>query len=308
MKTTSVTPADLIASIIALPPIARTADGRINADQSRKIVDWLSTAGVTSFMYGGIANFFNMALSEYAAVLDLIEAITPPGALVVPSIGPDYGKAIDQVAVLRGRGFPSAILLPFTPASAAGVATGLRRLADAYGKPLMVFFKSEDYLTPADAAALLADGVLCAVEYGLPRDPTGKAPYLTALLDKTGSAARIIDGAGERSIVGHAEYGLKGYTSGSGIIAPHLSMALLAAVKAGDLKRAAQLREHFLPLEALRAANGPVPVLHEAIALAGIADTGPLGPFFANVTDPTVLRAITKAATALKAASVSHSS
>jgi 4-hydroxy-tetrahydrodipicolinate synthase len=306
MKTDAVTPEDLVRSIMALPPIARSKDGRIAKSECRKIIDWLSSAGVTTFMYGGVANLFNGALSEYAAILDVIEEQMPLGAWAIPAVGPDFGKAFDQIAILRGRQFPTAILLPAAAVTSAGVATGLRRLSDALGKPLMVFFKSADYLTPGDAAALLADGVLCCVEFGVGAGPDAGTSYLSALLAQTGTAERIIDGAGERTIVGLSVYGIRGYTSGSGVIAPHLSMALLRAIRDGDMVKAEALRELFLPFEHLRQSHGPVPVLHDGVRFAGIADTGPIGPFFESITDPALVTRITIAAQALRAASAGY--
>jgi hypothetical protein len=43
------------------------------------------------------------------------------------------------------------------------------------------------------------------------------------------------------------------------------------------------LREGFNSLESLRNAHGPIPVLHHAVALAGIAETGPALPLVANL-------------------------
>ncbi|MCX5518816.1 dihydrodipicolinate synthase family protein [Kaistia defluvii] len=297
MKTTPVTPDDLVASIIALPPIARDPDGGINPGESRKIVDWLASAGVRSFMYGGIANLFNAKLSEYGAVLDLIEAVAPSeDAWMVPAIGGDFGKAIDQVAMLRERDFPTAILLPFWLVQPKGVATGIRKLADAYGKPLMVFFKALDYLTPQDVAALLKDGALCGVEYGIVPDETGQSPHLTALLDLVGSADRLIDGAGELTIVESSKFGIQGYTSGTGLLAPHISQALLEAVKRGDRAAVDSLSQVFVDFDAARAAYSAIPVVHDAIRLAGIADTGPIGPFFESASDPAIVADITRIA------------
>ncbi|WP_428661028.1 dihydrodipicolinate synthase family protein [Reyranella sp.] len=308
MKTSDVTTADLLRCPLALPPMARTPDGGIALAEQVKILDWLRSAGVTTFLYGGCANFFNMGVRDYAATLDTIESLAQADDWVIPTIGPDFGKALDQVAILKDRSFPSAMLLPLAPVSQSGVATGLRRLSDTMGKPLMVFFKSPEYVRAADLAVLLKDGVLCCVEYGVGGSTDDKAePFLAELLDRAGSADAIIDGAGERTITTHARFGLKGYTSGSGVVAPHLTMALLAAVKRGDLEEAGRLREHFLELEALRLTWGQIPVLHDAVRLAGISDTGPIGPFFANTTDEDALKAITAAATELRAASAAYS-
>lgn len=304
MKTSPVTPADLISSIIALPPLARAPDGTLDRAENLRATQWLAGAQVSAFMYGGVANMFNASIAEYAPILDLIESLAPPDAWVVPAIGADFGKAREQIEILRGRAFPTAILLPFAPVQSQGVATGLRRLSDRFGRPLMVFYKTTDYLTAADAAALLADGVLCCVEYGVAPDPSGEFPYLVELLDLVGDAGRVIDGAGEKSIVATSRFGLRGYTSGSGLIAPHLSMALLAAVRRRDAARAAELAAEFAPFEDLRARFSPIPVVHAAVQLAGIADAGALGPFFAPSPEPAALEEIAAAALDLKARSL----
>jgi 4-hydroxy-tetrahydrodipicolinate synthase len=292
--------------VMALPPLARDTNGRLAAEPNRAIRDWLASAGVTTFMYGGVANFFNASLAEYDETLDLIESLAGAEDWVIPSIGPDFGKASDQVAVLRGRAFPTAMVLPMSPVTHAGVATGLRRLSDALGRPLMIFFKGADFIAPRDLATLIADGVVCTAEYGIVGPPGATEPFLAELLAATGDARWIIDGQGERTVVGNARHGLVGFTTGSGIVGPHLSMALLRALRESDLTTAAALREHFLPLERLRQEGSPIPVLHDAVRLAGIADTGPIGPFFANVTDPGLVGAITQAALALKAASLAR--
>jgi dihydrodipicolinate synthase/N-acetylneuraminate lyase len=304
MKTDAVTPDDLVRSVMALPPMARDAEGAIARAPNEAIVAWLRSAGVSTFLYGGCANFFNIGVGEYGAALDFIESLAGPREWIIPSIGPDFGKALDQAAILRGRAFPSAMLLPFAPVTQSGVATGLRRLSDKIGRPLMIFFKSPDYVGARDLARLLADGVLCCLEYGIAGSGEKPEPFLADLLDAAGTAQSIIDGAGERTVVGLARFGITGFTTGSGVVGPHLSMALLAALKRGDLVEAARLREYFLELEALRQAHSPIPVLHDAVALAGIAETGPIGPLFSNIEDEAARRQIRRAATTLRAASL----
>src|SRR6266567_1554488 len=52
------------------------------------------------------------------------------------------------------------------------------------------------------------------------------------------------------------------------------------ACRRGAFDAAEPLRAEFLPLEDLRDAWGPSKVLHFATALAGLADTGPILPYF----------------------------
>ncbi len=142
MKTDAITVADLSRSVIAVPPLAREATGGPSAVENRKVVGHLSSGGVSTFLYGGNANFYHLGLAEYGAVLDMLVAIAPTDAWMIPSIGPDFGKALDQVAVLRDHDFPTAMALPMAgPTKPAGVATGWRRLADAYGRPIIGYVR-----------------------------------------------------------------------------------------------------------------------------------------------------------------------
>ncbi|MCB1500417.1 MAG: dihydrodipicolinate synthase family protein [Bauldia sp.] len=299
MKTDAVTAADLARSVIAVPPLARTGNGAVSVAENRKIVDRMAAGGVSTFLYGGNANFYHLGLLEYPLTLEVIAGIAPAGAWMIPSIGPDFGKALDQVAVLKSFDFPTAMALPMAGATRpAGVATGLRRLSDAWGRPVIAYVRTEGYLTPADIAALLADGVLASLKYAVDRPDPAKDAYLAAIVAAAGPS-RIVSGMGERPAVAHlAQFGLAGFTSGSVAIAPHLSTAMLAALKAGDRAGAEAIRQAFLAFEGLRDAHSQIAVLHEGLRLAGIADTGPLQPYLANL-EPEQHGAVGAAAKAL---------
>ena len=75
----------------------------------------------------------------------------------------------------------------------------------------------------------------------------------------------------------------------------------LHACKRKDWDTAAKIRASYIPLEDARDAYSPIRVLHEAIRLAGIADTGPLLPLLSNI-EPERHEEIRKAASALLAA------
>jgi 4-hydroxy-tetrahydrodipicolinate synthase len=50
MKTDAVTIADLRRSVISVPPLARTVDGKVSTAENRKIVAWLAAGGVSTFL------------------------------------------------------------------------------------------------------------------------------------------------------------------------------------------------------------------------------------------------------------------
>lgn len=296
MRTPKVTPETLSESVIAVPPLARRADYALDKEENRKILAHLARGGVTTALYGGNANLYNLALSEYGPLLDMLEEVAPAESWIIPSIGPDFGKALDQAAMLRDRAFPTAMALPLSfPADSAGVATGLRLIAERYGRPITAYVKADNYITPADLARVVADGAVCAIKYALVRDNPDDDRFLDELVQRVDTKF-IVSGIGERPAISHlTKFKLTGFTSGSVCIAPALSAALLKALKAGDGKRAAELRAKFLPLEDLRDGYSPLRVLHAAVDLSGVAKTGPLLPFLSNLTDKGLLDRIAQA-------------
>lgn len=301
MKTTPVTAADLSASVLAVPPLARDASLLIQREAQRKLVRHLEDGGVRTLMYGGNANFYHLPLSEYAATLDFIAESAGRDTWVIPSAGADYGKLLDQAAILRSRAFPTAMALPFgKPSNDSGVATALRHFADRFGKPVIAYVKGLGYLEPATLGALARDGVICAIKYAVVRDDPASDPYLKELLQHV-SRELVISGIGERPAVTHfREFGLKAFTSGSVCVAPRGSTKILALLKAGKYDEANAIRAAYLPLEDQRDALGPIRVLHDAVTLAGIADMGPMLPMVSNL-DAKERSAVQPAAAALLA-------
>ncbi len=284
MKTDPVMPADLARSVLAVPPLARAENGAVSISENRKVVDWLASGGVSTFLYGGNANFYHIGILEYPLTLEILADITPRTCWTIPSVGPDFGKACDQIAILRSFDFPTAMALPMAGATRPdGVARGLRRLADALGRPLIAYVRAENYIIPRDVASLLADGVICALKYAVERKDPAEDPYLAAIVEAAGTE-RIVSGIGERPAIVHlGKFGVAGFTSGSVCIAPHLSTAILRAIKGNRIADATALRAKFLAFEDERDARSPIVVLHAGVELAGIAKTGPLQPYLSDL-------------------------
>lgn len=285
MKAT-LTPADLASSVISVPPLCRNADFSLNTSANEKLIRHLESGGVRLFLYGGNANFYNISLAEYAAVLDMLESASGPDSIVIPSVGPYYGISLDQATLLKGRNFPTAMVLPATfPLKPTGVATALRHFTDRAGIPVVVYIKNDGYTTVADVKRLVADGCVSWIKYAVVRPDERQDPFLLDLCQEV-DPNLIISGMGEQPAIVHArEFGLGGFTSGCVCVAPALSMQMLGALQRGDVATAERIRHLFFPLEDLRNAHGPIPVLHHAVALADIADTGPMLPLLANLPE-----------------------
>ncbi|ARP95535.1 dihydrodipicolinate synthase family protein [Bordetella genomosp. 13] len=286
MKTTPVTAADLRRSVIAVPPLARSADLSLNEAANRALLRHLEDGGVRSVMYGGNANFYNVGVSEYARLVDFLAEAAGADTWVLPSAGPDFGKLMDQAAILRTREFPTAMLLPMSfPYTDAGLADGVRRFSDALGKPAVVYIKSADYLAPATVARLIEEGRIAALKYAVVRDDPADDPYLSALREAVDSRW-IVSGIGERPAIEHMRgFGLQSFTSGSVCVAPRGSMRLLGLLRDGHYEEAEQVRQAYLPLEDCRDGISPIRVLHDAVTLSGVADMGPMLPLLTGLSE-----------------------
>ncbi|MBI3714679.1 MAG: dihydrodipicolinate synthase family protein [Betaproteobacteria bacterium] len=286
MKTTPVAKEDLLRSVIAVPPMARNADFSLNKDANRALMRYLESGGVRTLMYGGNANFYHIALSEYAATLDFLAEAAGADTWVLPSIGPDYGKAMDQAAIIKASAYPTAMLLPISfPFTDGGLAVGIRRITDKMGKPAVVYIKSEPYIQPDTLAALVEEGRVASVKYAVVRNDPTKDDYLSALCAAI-DRKYLVSGIGETPAIIHLrDFGITSFTSGSVCLAPAGSMKLLSLLKEKKYEEAEKVRAVYMPFEASRDGISPIRVLHDGVTLAGIADMGPMLPMTSGLSE-----------------------
>jgi len=278
--------------VYPVPPLARKRDSRRSLDfvQNEKILRHLQKHGITNVVYGGNAFLYHVSLSEYHELIEWAGSFT--GKLsIVPAVGPSYGRAMDQAPIVRKHRFPSVLVLPCgDPRDAAGLEIGLREIAEACGVPLSVYIKHETDFGPDRDAGLdglgrLVDGkICCSIKYAVVRKDPKDDTYLASLLRRV-PADHVISGIGERPAIVHLrDFNLNGFTTGSGVLAPRLSLDLLNACVRKDYAVAEEIRRAFLRLEDLRDAWGAAPVLHAGVEAAGLAETGPVPPFVSAVT------------------------
>ena len=285
---------DELARVFAVPPLPRKRDARrsLDLDAAECVARHIEAGGITAYLYGGNAFLYHITLDEYETLLAWLAGF-PASRWAIPSVGPSFGRALDQAPLVRRHAFRTAMVLPCgDPRDARGIEAGIREIADALGLPLILYVKTEDGFGSDQAAGLdaigrlIADGIAVAIKYAIVLDDPRKDDYLEGLLRRV-DRTRIVSGMGERPAVVHLrDFGLPGFTTGSGCVSPGLCSALLTACQASDWAAADRLREAFMPLEDLRDAWGPARVLHHATELAGIAPTGPIPPFVSPLDRP----------------------
>ena len=283
MNVSPISDSEFAVSVMAVPPLARHADYSLDAAQNQKLIRHIEAGGVRTLLYGGNANLYHVAVSEYRELLDLLAGSAAPGTRVIPAIGPDYGKMLDQARILAQTNYRTAMVLPLAGMTTSeGVEEGLARVVDIAGMPLTLYIKNENYVD-VDALARLVDrGTLIAVKYAIVRDNPADDVYLKRLLESV-SPAKVISGMGERPALVHVrDFGLAAWTTGSGCIAPHAVMALLRAAKEGRTDEAQRIGYAFMPLETLRDDISLIRVLHDAVTFSKIADMGAILPLLSS--------------------------
>jgi len=272
------------SSVLAVPPLARNSDYSLNEAENTRLIRHIEAGGVRTLLYGGNANFYHVAISEYDQLLVYLSQAAGADTLVIPSAGPAYGTMMDQAKLIRRHKFPTVMVLPQQGiTTAVGVEAGIQRFVQAAGVPALLYIKADGYIEPDNVKRLADAGLISGIKYATVRNDTANDPYLHRLVDVV-DRKMIISGIGEQPAIIHLrDFGLGGFTSGCVCVAPRLSTRMLQVMLEKNWQQAERIREIFKPLEDLRNAINPIRVLHEAVRLTGIAQTGPLLPLLSNL-------------------------
>ena len=286
MKTSKITRNDLERSVIAVPPLCRDAGLRVDAVENKRLISHIESGGVSSLLYGGNANFYNIALSEYEETLDILEESAGANTWIIPSVGPFFGNAMDQASILAKRKFPTAMLLPTLAVSTPkGVETAILKFVEKAGIPAVLYIKDDGYVNLQVVVNLVNAGVISWIKYAVVRQDPSTDPLLRSIVDNVDPSI-VVGGIGEQPTLAHWHgFGLKTFTSGCVCVAPRRSQELLHALHRGDFVTAESIRSGFERLENLRNSHGPIPVLHAAVSHAGVAQTGPMLPLLSELND-----------------------
>jgi dihydrodipicolinate synthase/N-acetylneuraminate lyase len=193
---------------------------------------------------------------------------------------------MDQAKIVRKHKFPTLMVLPLQGAvTSRGVEASIRRFVEAAGVPALLYLKNDGYIEVEEVAKLAEARAISGIKYAIVRDDPANDPYLRKLCERV-DRKLIISGLGEQPAIVHMrDIGLPGYTAGVVCVAPRVTCDMLKAIRAGDYAKAEKIRQICKPLEDHRNEINPVRVLHEAVRLAGIANTGPLLPLLSNLDE-----------------------
>jgi dihydrodipicolinate synthase/N-acetylneuraminate lyase len=283
MSNAMLSPADFAGTVVAVPPIALDTDMQVNGEANAALARHILAGGVDILLYGGNANLYHYASSAYEQALGMMTALDGR-ARIVTSIGPDFGKMMEQAPAVERSGIKNVMLLPVAfPADSHGVGAGVRRIAERLGFGVILYLKRDGYVRPETLAELVAEGAVRFVKYAVERPDPADDGYLDDVLAAIGKDL-VASGMGETPIADHIRVrALTTYTSGAVCIAPAAAMRLLNLYRGARRSEADAAIQPFLAFEQLRARLGGIQVLHDAVTASGIADMGPLMPMVSNI-------------------------
>jgi 4-hydroxy-tetrahydrodipicolinate synthase len=266
--------------VVAITP--RTPAGEIDLKGIRHNVSHLVASGVRFLMpMCGTGLVYDATLDEFEQVTAAFLE-SAGDALVVPGIGPGFGRSQEMARIATGLGVAGAMVMPIVgPASAKGTSEGLRRITEAAGMPIILYQRRLDIM-PVDSVVELCtelDGVV-GLKYAV--DDLASFRRIVA---GAGKACAMVCGMAEDPSLEYLQADAVGFSSGMANFVPRMSLALLAAFRAGNVEEAERLRTLMVPFEDFRGENGARysgSALHAAMDVAGLAG-GPVIPFAEDV-------------------------
>ena len=268
--------------VVAITP--RLEDRSVDLDGVRRNVRHLIDNGATFLMPEcGTGLVYDADLAEYEAVVGAFVDEAGTEALVVPGIGPGYGRSMEMGRIAQSLGVAGVMIMPIVgPASARGVTVGLSDIVENIGLPTILYQRRLDIMPPADVVELCRlDGVV-----GLKYAVDDLAAF-RQIAGEVGSAAAMICGMAEDPCIEYMESSAVGFSSGMANFVPNLSLGLLRSFREGDRAEAERIRELMVPFEDFRGENAArysASALHAAMDIAGLAG-GPVIPFAEDVAD-----------------------
>lgn len=276
--TTAHTPLDdlrtKLSTVVAIPVTPFGPDGEVAWDTHAALITRLVEHGVEVVTpNGNTGEFYALTEAEARRAVESAVAAVDGRAEVMAGVSLDTAGAVAAAEHARAAGAGSLMVhQPVHPyRSAEGWVGYHREIADAVPELGVVLYVRDERVTGAQIRALREHCPnVVGVKYAVP-DP---ARFASVARDAGLRELTWIAGLAEPAAPGYWAGGATGFTSGLVSVAPRLSLAMLAALRAGDYPKAMAVWESARPFEELRAADASadnVSVVKEALAQLGLA-------------------------------------
>ena len=266
-----------LRTVQMVPITAYDASGQLAPAPVRTLVGRAATAGIRVFIpCAGSAEFDCLSNDEIVRTIGVVRETVGPNATVMVPVGRQCHEAIrlGQDAVRAGADCVLVMPLAFPYLSNPGAKDYYKAILDGVGVPVLLYKKAD---VPSDDLLLeLAEHPnLMGVKYAV-----NDIDAFTRVVQKDGGRIDWYCGSAERFAPSFMLVGATGYTSGAANVVPRLTLAMHAAIVAGDWPRALRLQQAIRPIEDYRARGGGsfnITFLKYAITHTGL-DFGPPRP------------------------------
>ncbi|MGO4124337.1 dihydrodipicolinate synthase family protein [Inquilinus sp. YAF38] len=259
-----------LCGISGVHATAYAADGGVDADLTGRIVERIVAGGIHNIVAAGnTGEFYALSPDEVRLVHDTAVSAARGRSNVVAAVGRSLTEAIALGRRAREAG-ANAIMShqPLDPfAAPQAQAAYFRAIADAVDLPLVAYVRS-DAMGLADLLSVANHPNVVGVKFA-----TTNLMLLAECVRSSDAATAVwVCGLAEGWAAPFYALGARGFTSGLVNVDPARSLAIHAALEAGDYAKARSLVAEIARFETLRTRYGNganVTVVKEALGLLG---------------------------------------
>jgi 4-hydroxy-tetrahydrodipicolinate synthase len=264
-----------LCGISGVHATAYAGDGTIDPMITARIIERIVAGGIHNLVAAGnTSEFYTLSLDEVRLLHDIAIGASAGRARVIAAVGRSLNEAIALSRHARQSGADMIMshqpLDPF--AAPQSQAAYFKAIADAVDLPLVAYLRS-DAIGLDDLLSIANHPNVVGVKFA-----TTNLMLLAECVRSSGDATAIwVCGLAEGWAAPFYALGARGFTSGLVNVDPARSLAIHAALEAGDFATARALVSEITRFETLRSkySNGAnVTVVKEALGLLGF----PVGP------------------------------
>lgn len=258
----------VLTGISGVPITAYDADGEVDIGATGKVYARVAEAGIHNIVAAGnTGEFYALTPAEITKVTEAAVAGVDGRAPVTAAVGRSLREAIGMAKAAKTIG-ASAVMShqPVDPfAAPAAQIDYFRSLAEASPLPMVAYVRADGF-TVEDMLRLAGHENIAGIKFAT----TDILLLSRSIAASDPGHALFVCGLAESWAPSFTAAGARGFTSGLVNVAPHFSLAVHAALEAGDFAEARRIVEIIEPFERMRTKyrNGAnVTVVKEAFAL-----------------------------------------
>ena len=276
-------------TVLVVTVTPRNAGGSLDLVGLRANCEFLIERGIKCIMpMCGTGLVYDVTLAEYEECISTVVDVVSERALVVPGIGPGFGRSIEMGKIAMSVGVSGVMIMPIVgPASIQGAEQGLRRIIEKVNLPVVIYQRRLDIMPIQHIVHLCELDSVVGLKYAVDDIKT-----FQTIVEKTHSDVAFLCGMAEDPALEYLKAGAVGYSSGMANFVPKTSLTMLNRYKNGDLIGAEEIRISMLPFEDFRGENHARysgSALHSAMDFAGLVG-GSVIPFAEEVADKDLQR------------------